>query len=91
MISTIYKYPIQFNHFTVRMPKNARVLHVGATPRPVFWALVHVNAETEERHFYTAMTGMSFEKTDNMVYIGTGYTDDNFVFHLFEVKSESVS
>ncbi|MBA7614272.1 hypothetical protein ES703_21535 [subsurface metagenome] len=93
---TIYKYPIPIeDHFTLELPKDARILTVQIQRgTPQLWAVVDPEAEKEIRHFRLSGTGhplggSDFLKMSN--YIGTFQIENGaLVFHLFEIKKGEV-
>lgn len=88
MNKTIWKFPIQYNQTTVKMPKGAEILTVQTqNNEPYIWALVNPENEIELRTFEYFGTGhnvycdMGIERK----YINTFQIDNgNLVFHLFE-------
>lgn len=86
----ILKYRVHIiDEFTIRMPKNARILSVQTQGTlPQMWALVDTNDElTEVREFRVVATGQQFDSFEQgWEYIGTFQTNGGgFVGHLFEV------
>lgn len=79
----IWKYDVHDG--SIRMPIGAKILSVQLqNNRPMMWAIVDPNAETEIRKFEIVGTGMGFNDTNYMyTYIGT-FQDNPFVWHLFE-------
>ena len=85
---TIYKYPVSYGPFLIKMYKEAEVLCVQMqNDIPQMWALVDLDAEEEDRGFVLVGTGAIFhEFPPNHKYVGT-YQEPPFVWHLFEIKS----
>ena len=89
---TIYKYPVLYmeNHFTLELPKNAKILTVQTQKgNPQLWAMVDSETEKETRHFRLAGTGHPLGEDYLRIinYIGTFQMGNGeLVFHLFEVK-----
>lgn len=55
----IFKYPIPIeDHFTLELPKDAKILTVQVQREmPQLWAVVDPEAEKETRHFRLSGTG----------------------------------
>lgn len=85
----VFKYAIEISdHFTVRMPRGAKVLTVarqGATY--CLWALVDPSEPQQNRHFRWAGTGHDiFESPESLVYVTTFQEAGGaLVWHIFEV------
>jgi len=88
---TIYKWTIPIeDHFTLELPKNAKILTVQ-TQRgtPQLWAMVDSETEKEKRYFRLAGTGhpLGDDYLGIINYIGTFQMGNGaLVFHLFEIK-----
>jgi hypothetical protein len=80
----IFKYPLNSQDCTLKLPKGAEILTVKLqNETPTLWAVVNDNtSEVEERHICIIGTGWDVE--DNMKYITT-YIDGYFVWHIFEL------
>ena len=98
----VFKYslpiPIE-DHFTLDLPKGARVLCVQVQyERPWIWALVEPKEKFEPRTFRLAGTGHEIAGVDSRYavspmncgrYIGTFQLHGGaLVFHLFDLESE---
>lgn len=88
---TIFKYPVPIeNHFTLGLPKNAKILTVQTQKgTPKLWAMVDSETKEETRHFRLAGTGHSLGEDYLRInnYIGTFQMGNGaLVFHLFEIK-----
>lgn len=85
---TIHKYAIPIeDSFSFSMPIGARILAFQTqNGRPVLWALVDTENDTERRKFVIRGTGNPIlsEAVDSDVHIGT-IQKDGLVWHLFEV------
>ena len=87
----IFKYPITIeDHFTLELPKNARILTIQ-TQRgiPQLWAMVDSETEKETRSFRLSGTGHPLGEDYLRIinYIGTFQIENGaLVFHLFEIK-----
>lgn len=81
----VYKYPLRDEEsFALELPKNAEILCVNLQNRqPFLWAKVNPEAEKETRKFLLVGTGWKFEGRTE--YIGTVFTSNGLVFHLFEI------
>jgi hypothetical protein len=88
---TIFKYPIPVeDHFTLELPKDAKILTVQ-TQRgtPQLWAMVDSETEKEVRYFRLSGTGHPLGEDYLRIinYIGTFQIENGaLVFHLFEIK-----
>jgi len=88
---SIFKYPVLIqDHFTLELPKDAKILTVQ-TQRgtPQLWAMVDSETEKEKRYF--RLTGTGHPLGDDYLriinYIGTfQMVNGTLVFHLFEIK-----
>lgn len=100
MNKIIYKHQLPWGEYTetkrLNLVKGATVLKVG-TVNGIFclWEMHDIilndppPVETEERMFMVVGTGVafpSFGKNKRIEYIGTGFTDDFYVWHVFEIK-----
>jgi len=88
---TIFKYPIPIeDHFTLELPKDARILTVQIQRETAqLWALVDSETEKETRYFRLSGTGHPLGEDYLRItnYIGTFQMENGaLVFHLFEVK-----
>lgn len=88
---TIYKWAIPIeDHFTLELPKNARILTIQTQrDTPQLWAMVDSETEKETRHFRLSGTGhpLGNDYLRIINYIGTFQIENGaLVFHLFEVK-----
>lgn len=88
---TIFKYPVLIeDHFTLELPKDARILTVQIQREtPQLWALVDSETEKETRYFRLSGTGHPLGEDYLRItnYIGTFQMENGaLVFHLFEVK-----
>lgn len=88
---TIYKYSIpDEDHFTLELPKDAKILTVQAQRgAPQLWATVDSETKKETRYFRLAGTGHSLGEDYLRIinYIGTFQIENGaLVFHLFEIK-----
>lgn len=89
----VYKYAIpSADRFTLDLPFEAQILHVGTQPvgtqgaRPYLWALVNPTAPVGPVHFLLRGTGHDIETVGDLTYRGTFTLHyDALVFHLFEV------
>lgn len=92
----VYKYLLPLEDglkHAIKMPVNARILHVGIQGTDVcIWALVWPLITQEERYFQIVGTGRPFDAT-GMVHIGSvqhrpDYEGSHeFVWHIFEKAS----
>lgn len=91
----VWKFQVRMDAFTVQMPKDAVILHVGVQRGiPQMWALCDPDnafgedQRYDERYFTVVGTGQGFP-TDldfDMKHIGTFMLhNDTFVGHLFEL------
>ena len=88
---SIFKYPVLIqDHFTLELPKDAKILTVQ-TQRgtPQLWAMVDSETEKEKRYF--RLTGTGHPLGDDYLriinYVGTfQMANGTLVFHLFEIK-----
>ena len=88
---TIFKYPVPAeDHFTLEMPKGAKILTVQAQRgNPQLWAMVDSETKKEKRYFRLAGTGhpLGDDYLKIINYIGTFQMGNGvLVFHLFEIK-----
>lgn len=86
-METIYKYTINPHVFGIRLPCGAEILSVAFQGDTFcLWAKVNNEAETELRHFKTFGTGHEIPSQIGISYkfVGTGFMDNGFVFHIFE-------
>jgi hypothetical protein len=85
----VYKYILPLEHgdkHDVKMPVNARILHVGMQGNNIcIWALVWPLITQEERYFQIVGTGHLFDATGK-VHIGS-VQHEGFVWHVFEKSS----
>jgi len=84
----IWKYPLsQSQEQTVRMPKDAVILCVHEQHGvPALWAMVDLDAPTENRTFVIVGTGWDTTQ-DPADCIGTVFVQGGrFVWHIFEPK-----
>lgn len=90
MLKTIWKYEIRPSTLdVVTMPIGAEILCVQVQHgRACIWALVDVEAATEDRKFLTIGTGQQIETEGVEVkYVGTYQLGGGtFVGHVFEIK-----
>jgi hypothetical protein len=84
---TIFKYPLTAVQQTISMPKDAVILHIELQlDRPCIWAKVNTDLAPTLRKFVLVGTGHDMSKIDaQALYIGTFQTQQNFVFHVFEL------
>ena len=88
---SIFKYPVLIqDHFTLELPKDAKILTVQ-TQRgiPQLWAMVDSEIGKEKRYFRLAGTGhpLGDDYLRIINYIGTfQMVNGTLVFHLFEIK-----
>jgi hypothetical protein len=85
----IWKYSVEISsHFSVPMPKGARLLCVQSQEGAgALWALVDPEQKREARHFAVVGTGESLpDQGKGFKYVGTWQTDSYgvLVWHLFE-------
>ena len=96
-MKTIHKYRMDGGKNAVEMPKDARILHVGAQDGNVcLWAFVDTDRLNELRHFRVYETGYSLSgdfieadlrrETFDASYIGTAQVGE-FVWHVFERRA----
>lgn len=83
-MKVIWKYPVVSGHFSLHMPRGARILCVQEQrDAVVLWAETEVGAPPETRRFTLLSTGETFQFDG--AYLGTIQTlDGEFVFHLYE-------
>ena len=91
-MKTIWKYGIpMLDYFILPLPIGAEILTVHSQRDvPTIWVLFDMGKEyiTEEREFSIRGTGVYFEATNNK-YIGTFFqSNENLVWHLFEIIKE---
>jgi hypothetical protein len=97
MSRLIHRYALGTGHDTqtVRMPKRARVIHVGFSQSPILCALVDEDADTRafdtgkhERYFVVVADGGAAPEVG--VYVGSAQTPGNhkqaICLHVFEVN-----
>lgn len=90
-MKTIYKYRLpyeQSNEFSIVMPENARILHVGMQGAGAYvWALVDTNRTPVPTMFEVYGTGEKIEPgTGGLDYVGTFMPNDGaLVFHVFRI------
>lgn len=93
----IYKYLLPIKDgakHAIKMPVNARILHLGVQGDNIcIWALVYPMTTQEERYFEIVGTGDPFDPT-KMVHVGTvqhevgnEWGKQEFVWHVFEKSS----
>ncbi len=89
---TIYKYLLANSPGpqTIRLPKNARVLHVGSQDEILMlWCMVDPNNASVTRRFEVFATGQKVDSV-GLNYLGTTQVQP-FVWHIFEhITNESV-
>jgi hypothetical protein len=80
MTSVVYKYPVD----EVKMPRGAKVVHVGEQGgKPFLWALVDPDQPEEERTFIVLGTGQAVNG-ELWSHVGT-FQQPPFVWHVFEL------
>jgi len=90
---TVWKFPIPVNDVvTIRMPRGAKVLHVGDQfGTPTMWALVDPLQPNENREFRFAGTGHPIEGHHIGAFVGTFFMrEGGLVFHIFETQSSQI-
>lgn len=84
----IYKYELNSENCTIKLPSGAEVLRVEMQSSGIFlWAAVNPDTKDfEKRRFMILATGQDIEQYENLRYINTMFVDNGtFVFHVFEV------
>ncbi len=84
---TIWKFPVDTDRFTLKMPKGAKLLSVQTQRgEPQLWALVDPAAPMVERRLATVGTGHDMgRKVDDAEFVGTFQLHcGTLVFHLFD-------
>ena len=77
-------FPIQAV-FSLQMPKNAQILHVGMqTATPCIWALVDTELPLTQREFFLFRTGMPIA-IQELKFVAT-FVEGSTNWHLFEKK-----
>jgi hypothetical protein len=89
MSKVIYKYPLSIPLSEIAMPRNARILSVGAQDvSPVLWAIVDPDCPDKDwRTFEIHTTGFSSLTENPGEFLGTFQLADShsfFVGHVFE-------
>jgi hypothetical protein len=88
-MKTIWKFPIPLKDiFTLEMPENASVIHVGLDPQgiPCLWAIVFTGAGKLNRRFLLHGTGHECSPlAKRETHIGT-FIMGMLVLHLFEAE-----
>ncbi len=81
----IFKYEVPMGGITpLNIPRAARIVHTDIQSRRVcFWALVDDEMPLQIRRFTVIGTG--WEVPLGAVYIGTGQSSDEYVWHIFEI------
>lgn len=88
MKRAVWKYPISARaEFTLDMPEGRfEFLAVQMQgPEPCMWVVVDPTQRKVPHKFRVVPTGEEFEKTDDLVYLGTFQPLNGLVFHLFQV------
>lgn len=83
----VFKYEVPIRDVvTIRMPANAKVLHVATQHGfPFLWALVDTDAPIVRRRFRVAGTGHPIEGA--LTHVGSLLLEvDALVFHVFEIE-----
>lgn len=82
---SIWKWEIPItSHFSLPMPKGARVLSVQMqNGAPVVWAEVSQDAAREARSFHVVGTGTPLPMGVSLKYVGT-IQQGHYVWHLYE-------
>lgn len=86
MIS-IFKYQLEkLDTFTIKMPRDAKILTVQAQRgMPCIWAMVDTTHEQVDRHFVIIGTGHEIQASEKLNYIGTFQElGGALIWHLFE-------
>lgn len=87
----VFKYELKAGICDVRIPKNAKLLHVATQRNQTFiWAQVSTAFNMEVRQFYCIHTGQEFTDVEgyNLEYIGTSITNGGeYVLHVYECVS----
>ena len=88
-MKTIWKYQIPGPHFSLQLPKGAKILAVQQQRNfPTMWALVDSEAEVEPRTFRTFGTGHEIDSELSLKYITTFQMfEGDLIWHLFEEQS----
>lgn len=85
----VFKYPIHpaDSRFTVDLPFNAEIIHVGMQRGQLcMWAVVEEDNSPEPRDFIIVGTGHQIPDVNPLKHLGSFFTDPDgtYVFHLFE-------
>lgn len=91
----MWKYSIDDGaiQFSLRLPRGARFISLGAETVPSMWFLVDTEAEILDRDFVNLCTGWDIEKEGVVgvpIFIGT-YRVGQYVHHIFEINVEYAS
>lgn len=84
---SIWKFLVDLNdEVDVKMPRGARLLHVGEQCGEIFlWAMMDPNTEFVVRRIAVRGTGHPCDESlFDAPHIGTVFTQSNLVFHLFD-------
>ncbi len=88
MKKQIWKFAINTNSFTIKMPKGSEILTMQTqNETPCIWALVNPENVKELRHFEIYATGQDihYDMANEHKYINTFQSNSgSLVFHLFE-------
>jgi hypothetical protein len=87
-VSVVYKYPFAIqDRVTVRLPRNADILHIGEQQfgELCVWALVDPDAPpTVERYFRVFGTGHAVPDDVELDHLTTIISANGLVWHIFE-------
>ena len=82
----IFKYPVEIGKFTIKLPKDFRILSVQMQrDNPFMWIIVDTETDMIEVDFITRGTGHEFEETEQD-FVGTfQMAGGSLIWHLFRL------